>query len=65
MSRSFHSVDEVRLACFTYIEGFYNIKRSHGTLDMLTPYDSEKIIGIVDRETFDFKLLDPLFNYAK
>ena len=32
---------------------------------LLQLYDSEKIIGIVDRETFDFKLLDPLFNYAK
>ena len=43
MSRSFHSVDEVRLACFTYIEGFYNIKRPHGTLDMLTPNEKEAL----------------------
>ncbi|MZZ67244.1 MULTISPECIES: integrase core domain-containing protein, partial [Enterococcus] len=29
--RSFHSIEEVRLACFAYIEGFYNTKRPHGT----------------------------------
>lgn len=41
--RSFHSIEEVRLACFTYIEGFYNTKRPHGTLDMLTPNEKEAL----------------------
>lgn len=27
-------------------------------------YDSDKVVGAVDRETFDFKLYDPLFPYA-
>ncbi|WP_179189919.1 integrase core domain-containing protein [Enterococcus faecium] len=34
--RPFYSIEEVRLACFAYIEAFYNTKRPHGTLDMLT-----------------------------
>ena len=41
--RSFHSIEEVRLACFAYIEGFYNTKRPHGTLDMLTPNKKEAL----------------------
>lgn len=41
--RSFHSIEEVRLACFAYIEGFYNTKRPHGTLDMLTPNEKEAL----------------------
>ena len=27
-------------------------------------YDSDKVVGAVDRETFDYKLYDPLFPYA-
>lgn len=41
--RHFRSIEEVRLACFTYIEGFYNAKRPHGTLDMLTPNEKEAL----------------------
>ncbi|MCA6712233.1 hypothetical protein LF875_13610, partial [Enterococcus faecalis] len=36
-------IEEVRLACFAYIEGFYNTKRPHGTLDMLTPTEKEAL----------------------
>ena len=31
---------------------------------LLDLYDSNKVVGAVDRETFDFKLHDPLFPYA-
>ncbi|WP_246215612.1 IS3 family transposase [Listeria valentina] len=41
--RQFRSIEEVRLACFTYIEGFYNTKRPHGTLEMLTPNEKEAL----------------------
>ncbi|RDX01173.1 integrase [Listeria kieliensis] len=41
--RQFCSIEEVRLACFTYIEGFYNTKRPHGTLEMLTPNEKEAL----------------------
>lgn len=27
-------------------------------------YDSDKVVGAVNRETFEFRLLDPLFDYA-
>lgn len=27
-------------------------------------YDSDKVVGAVNRETFEFKLLEPLFDYA-
>ena len=27
-------------------------------------YDSDKVVGIVDRETFEFQLLNPIFQYA-
>lgn len=39
--RTFSSLKEVQLACFEYIEGFYNSKRPHGTLNMLTPNEKE------------------------
>ncbi|EOB2766082.1 integrase core domain-containing protein [Enterococcus hirae] len=39
--RSFYSGEEVRLACFSYIKGFYNTKRPHETLGMLTPNEKE------------------------
>ena len=31
---------------------------------LLELYDSDKVVGAVDRETFEFKLNDPLFAYA-
>lgn len=27
-------------------------------------YDGDKVVGAVDRETFDFQLCDPFFAYA-
>ncbi|MDA9470893.1 Transposase [Enterococcus sp. 5H] len=39
----FSSLQEVQLACFEYIEGFYNSQRPHGTLNMLTPNEIESI----------------------
>ncbi len=41
--RIFSSLQEVQLSCFEYIEGFYNTQRPHGTLNMLTPNEMEKI----------------------
>ena len=34
---SFRSRDEARIAVFTYIEGFYNARRRHSTLDYRSP----------------------------
>ena len=31
---------------------------------LLELYDSEKVVGLVDRESFSFRLADPLFSYA-
>ena len=31
---------------------------------LLELYDSNKIVGTVDRENFSFKLCDPLFSYS-
>ena len=31
---------------------------------LLKLYDSEKVVGLVDREDFSFRLADPLFPYA-
>lgn len=39
--RIFQTLEEVELACFEYIEGFYNSKRPHGFNDMLTPNEKE------------------------
>ncbi|HAB8811411.1 TPA_asm: transposase [Listeria monocytogenes] len=39
--RIFQTLEEVELACFEYIEGFYNSKRPHGFNDMLTPDEKE------------------------
>ena len=50
----------------------YNYDKSFGTYHsskqmaefLLKLYDSNKTVGIVDRDTFEFKLLDPLFSYT-
>lgn len=39
--RIFQTLEDVELACFEYIEGFYNLKRPHGFNDMLTPDEKE------------------------
>lgn len=39
--RTFSSIQEVQLACFEYIESFYNRHRPHSTIRMLTPEEKE------------------------
>lgn len=40
---TFYSLEEVKLACFKYIEGFYNPRRPHSAIDMLSPNLKEEI----------------------
>ncbi|WP_330585221.1 SDR family NAD(P)-dependent oxidoreductase [Parablautia muri] len=50
----------------------YDYDKSFGTYHtgkqaagfLLGLYDSEKVVGMVDRESFGFRLADPLFPYA-
>ncbi len=50
----------------------YDYDKSFGTYHtgkqmagfLLELYDSEKVVGIIDRESFSFRLADPLFPYA-
>lgn len=50
----------------------YDYDKSFGTYHtskemtdfLLELYDSEKVVGLVDRESFCFRLTDPLFLYA-
>ncbi|CDG05990.1 Transposase [Lactococcus lactis subsp. lactis A12] len=35
--RTYHSIDEVRLSCFEYIEQFYNNYNPHSANNGLTP----------------------------
>ena len=37
----YHSMHELQLPIFEYIKGFYNSKRPHSTLNMLTPNEAE------------------------
>lgn len=39
----YHTVKELQLSIFEYIEGYYNSKRPHGTLGMLTPNEVEAL----------------------
>lgn len=41
--RAYHSLKELELSVFEYIEGYYNSKRPHGTLGMLTPNEAEAL----------------------
>lgn len=41
--RAYHSFNELYLSVFEYIEGYYNSRRPHGTLGMLTPDEAEKL----------------------
>lgn len=41
--RTYHSLNELQLSIFEYIEGFYNSKRAHGSLGMLTPNEKEEL----------------------
>ena len=39
--RIYHSFEELKMAIFEYIEGFYNSKRPHASLDYMTPNEIE------------------------
>lgn len=41
--RTYHSLHELQLSVFEYIEGYYNSKRPHSTLGMLTPNEAEAL----------------------
>ena len=41
--RTYHSLQELKFAIFEYIEGFYNSKRPHGSLGMMTPNEKEEL----------------------
>ena len=41
--KSYHSLQELYLSIFEYIEGYYNSKRPHSTLGMLTPNAAEAL----------------------
>ena len=41
--RHYHTLQELQLSIFEYIEGFYNSKRPHGSLHMLTPNEAETL----------------------
>lgn len=39
--KTYHSLQELQLSVFEYIDGFYNSRRPHGSLGMLTPNQAE------------------------
>ena len=41
--KTYHSLQELSLSIFEYIEGFYNSKRPNGPLGMLTPNQKEEL----------------------
>lgn len=41
--RTYHSLQDLQLSVFEYIEGFYNSKRPHGSLGMMTPNEKEEL----------------------
>ena len=41
--RTFHSLEDLRSSVSEYIEGFYNSRRPHGSLGMLTPNQKEDL----------------------
>jgi len=41
--KTYHSLQELYLSVFEYIEGFYNSKRPHGSLGMMTPNEKEEL----------------------
>ena len=42
--KSFANANEVRLATFEYIDGFYNLKRPHSHNDNLSPNEKEQMV---------------------
>ena len=50
---------------YDYDKSFGTYHTSRQVADFLLKlYDSEKVVGMVDRESFSFRLADPLFPYA-
>lgn len=43
--KTYHSLQELRLSVFEYIEGFYNAKRPHSSLGMMTPNEKKNGTG--------------------
>lgn len=41
--RTYHSLQELQFSVFEYIEGYYNSRRPHGTLGMLTPNEAKAL----------------------
>lgn len=41
--RTYHSLQELQLSVFKYIEGYYNSRRPHSSLGMLTPNEKEEL----------------------
>lgn len=41
--RTYHTLQELQNSVFEYIEGFYNSRRPHGSLGLLTPNEVEKL----------------------
>lgn len=41
--RTYHSLEELKLSVFDYIEGYYNSSRPHSSLGMLTPNQKEEL----------------------
>ena len=46
--RTYHSLNELQMSVFEYIEGFYNSRRPHGSLEMLTPNEKEELFWSQD-----------------
>lgn len=41
--RTYHTLQELQRSVFEYIEGFYNSRRPHSSLSLLTPNEAEKL----------------------
>ena len=41
--RTYHTLQELQTSVFEYIEGFYNSRRPHSSLGLLTPNEAEKL----------------------
>ena len=41
--RTYHSVQELQLSMFQYIEGYYNSRKTHSSLGILTPNEKEEL----------------------
>lgn len=41
--RTYHSLRELQISVFKYIKGFYNSRKPHGSLEILTPNEKEEL----------------------